>query len=196
MRRYEVKTLAGAAIEVERMLKIMGGYYIGWSKLETECSALTYLVRVDSVERFHSKLTVLFRIMDRLIDLIEHNLIYHLLNTIRSIDIKFPMTAAETAAVQWRKYPTMEAIHSYWIAKIFRARLITVMAKEVLPEIPADLARVEQLNKTVPGFWRERQQYLLWDNAPETRGNVDFKWEFRELVEDVNALIQGRAPRV
>lgn len=196
MPRYEVTTLAEAAKEVERMLNIICGHYIEWSNLESECSAFTSLPRVKSVEEFHSRLAVLFRIMDHHIERISHNLNYQLLNTIGSIEFKFPMTIAGTAAVQSRTYPTLGAIGQYWNAKKCSARIVTDMAKEVLPEIPANRALVEQLDKTMPGYQHQHEQFLMWDNAPvETWGNAEFKREFKEQMEDVRALMQGRAPR-
>ena len=196
MRRYEVKTLAGAAKEVERILNTLCGHYLGWSKLETECSALTSLVRIGSAQNFHRKLADLLRIMDRHIELIDENLIYHLLNITRTIDIKFPMTPAGTAAVRGRKYPTLGAICQYWYGRKFSARAVTDMAKEVLPEIPAHRARVEQLDKTIPGFQHEIDQYTIWDNAPLDKWeDAEFRRDFKELMEDANALMQGRAPR-
>lgn len=195
MSRYEVTWLAEAAREVEKILRVMGGHYIEWSTLETECSVLTCLARVDSAEDFQSRTTALFRIMDHHIDCIQYYQTYYLLNTIQAIETKFPMTPAGTAAAQGRRYPTLEATClNYWNSKRSIARAITNRTKKVLPAIPADRARVERLDVTLPGYQRQYDEVLMFCNAPvDKRDNAEFKREFKELMEEVKALMQGRA---
>lgn len=197
MARYEVTWLAEAAREVENILRVMGGHYIEWSKLETECSVLTCLDRVDSTENFQTRITAVFRIMDHHIDCIQYYQTHYLLNTIRTIETKFPMTPAGTAAAQGRRYPTLEATClNYWNSKKSIACAITNRAKIILPEIPTDRALVERLDMALPGYQRQYEEVLMFYNAPvDKRDNAEFKREFQELMEEVTALMQGRAPR-
>lgn len=191
MRPYEEKTLAGAAEEVEKILNTMCGHFLGWSKLETECSHLTSLDRVDSAQNFQKKLDGFLRSMDRYIQLIQENL-----NSLKIIDRKLPMTDAGKAAARGRKYPTMGAICQFWDKKIISACALTDMAREVLREIPDHLARVEQLDKAMPGFQHAIHQYSIWNNAPvEKWDDKDFRQDFKDLMQDVKALMQGSAPR-
>ncbi len=193
----QITWLIEAAREIEKILRVMGGHYIEWSQLETECSVLSCLARVDSTEEFQSRIAALFRIMDHHIDSIQYYLTYYLINTIRAIEIRFPMTPAGKAAVQGRKYPTLEATClNYWNSKESIARGITNRAKDILPEIPADRARVERLDKTLPGYRRQYEEVVMLCNAPvDKREDAEFKQEFKELMEEVKTLMQDRAPR-
>lgn len=197
MSRNDVSWLLEAARETEKILRVMGGHYIEWSKLETDCSVLTCLPRVDSAEEFQRNITILFRLMDHHIDSMQYYLTYYLINTIRAIEIRFPMTPAGKAAAQGRKYPTLEATClNYWDSEMGIARAITNRAKYVLPEVPDDRARVERLEKTLPGYQRQYSEIVMLCNAPvDKRENAEFKEEFKELLEEVKALMQGRAPR-
>lgn len=199
MTRSDAELLAEAGKEIEKILRVMGGHYIEWSNLETECSFLSCLARVDSAEDFQNQIIALFRIMDHHIDSIQYYLTYYLMSTIRAIEINFPMTSAGTAAVQDRNsgYPTLEATClNYWNSKTSNARAMTNRAKDVLPDIPDDRARVERLDKIVPGYQRRYEDVVMMCNAPvDKRDNAEFKQEFKQLMEEVTARIQGRAPR-
>lgn len=199
MIRHDVAWLAEAAREIEKMLEVMGGHYIEWSNLETECSFLTCLARVDSAEDFQSKITALFSIMDHHIDSIHHYLTYYLISTIRAIEERFPMTppAGTAAAVQDPEYLTLEAACiCYWNSRGSNARALTDRAKDVLTDLPADRARVERLDKTLPGYKRRYQEVVMLCNAPvDKRDNAEFKLELKQMIEDVKAQILGRAAR-
>lgn len=203
MTRQDVAWLADAAREIEKILRAMGDHYIEWSNLDTECSFITCLARVDSAEDFRSQIKVLFGIMDHHIDSIQDYLTNYLISTIRAIEINFPITspagagtAAAAAAVQDEdEYPSLEAMClGYWNSKMSTARALTNRAKGVLKDLPADRARLERLDRTMPGYRRQYEEVVMLSNAPvDKKGNVEFKLELKELMEVVKAMIEEHA---
>lgn len=203
MIRQNAAWLADAAREIEKVLRAMGDHYIEWSNLDTECSFISCLARVDSAKDFHSQITVLFGIMDHHIDSIQDYLTNYLISTIRTIEINFPITnpagagagTAAAAAQDEDEYPSLEAMClGYWNSKISTARALTNKAKGVLKDLPADRARLERLDRTMPGYRLKYEQVVILCNAPvDKKGNVEFKLELKELMEIVKAMIEEHA---
>lgn len=194
---YRYAWVAEAAKEIEKVLTVMSQHYLEWSERETECSILSCLVRVDSAEQFQKKIKALVDAMDNHFECIKYCLKYYLLSTIRVLELKFPMTPAGIAAVQGRDYPALEnACQDFWNSKLSIIVTMTNRAKSILPEIPSDRARVERLDKTLPGYQRLYQEVVMSCNAPvDKMEEAEFKLEFHELMVDVKALLHGRAPR-
>lgn len=200
---YRYTWVADAANEIEKVSTVMGQHYLEWSERETECSILTCLARVDSAEEYSEKISTLFDAMGNHFECIKYILKFYLLSRIRVLELKFPMTPAAAAGIAaldqgGREYPALETTClDFWNSKLSIIREMTNRAKAVLPEIPKDRARVERLDKTtLPGYQRQYEEVVISCNAPvDKKEDADFKQELEEMMVDVKALLQGRAPR-